>query len=505
MYLIKNAWKNIRRSLGKNILIGIIILIVALSSCLALSIKQAAKKTEEQGLSDINVTANISYDRKSMMEDMQPPTDSSDLNDETSEEDRKAKMKEMFSSQSLSLNELKSYAKASSVKDFYYTMQASLNGNDSLSAIESESDDNAPEGMQGKGKEMESGDFTMIAYSSYDAMSEFQSGVKSIDEGSLFSLESENECIISDELALYNSLEVGDTITFVNPDNSEETFTLTIVGTYTSSDTSSAGFMSSDPANQIYTNYQTLNTMVKTSKANSANSEDSTYISGQVNGTYVFDSVEDYEKFDTQARKLGLDDSYTISSTDITAYEQSLEPLLNLSNYATIFLWIILVIGGIILLIFNIFRLKERKYEIGVLAAIGMNKAKIAFQFMMEMFIITFLSIIIGAGIGSAISVPITNSLLANSTTTNTMDSQMPEGMSTPPNQGNSNNDNVTFGGRDKPQSNVDYISEISSATDIVVIIQLLGIGILLTIISGGISVFVILRYEPLKILSNRE
>ncbi len=49
------------------------------------------------------------------------------------------------------------------------------------------------------------------------------------------------------------------------------------------------------------------------------------------------------------------------------------------------------------------------------------------------------------------------------------------------------------------------YVDEISSATDFTVMLQLLGIAVILTIIAGGFSVLFIMRYEPLKILSNRD
>ncbi|MEI3148252.1 MAG: hypothetical protein V8T10_10180 [Merdibacter sp.] len=48
--------------------------------------------------------------------------------------------------------------------------------------------------------------------------------------------------------------------------------------------------------------------------------------------------MTDYEAFDAECRELGLDEAYTISSTDVNAYEQSLIPLENLSNLAFSFL-----------------------------------------------------------------------------------------------------------------------------------------------------------------------
>ena len=49
-----------------------------------------------------------------------------------------------------------------------------------------------------------------------------------------------------------------------------------------------------------------------------------------------------------------------------------------------------------------------------------------------------------------------------------------------------------------------EYIDSVTSATDLVVVIQLVGVGILLTIVSSLAAVVTITRYEPLKILSSR-
>ena len=43
MYIVRNALRSIARSKGRSILTGIIIFVIALASCLALSIREAAK------------------------------------------------------------------------------------------------------------------------------------------------------------------------------------------------------------------------------------------------------------------------------------------------------------------------------------------------------------------------------------------------------------------------------------------------------------------------------
>ena len=50
-----------------------------------------------------------------------------------------------------------------------------------------------------------------------------------------------------------------------------------------------------------------------------------------------------------------------------------------------------------------------------------------------------------------------------------------------------------------------DDISEVSYSTDPIVILQLIGVGVLLTLVSSLSAVLFIMRYEPLKILTNRD
>lgn len=70
MYIIKNALKSITRNKLRNILIGIIVLVIAISACVALSIRQAAETTKADTLNSMSVSAQISFDRTSAMQEM---------------------------------------------------------------------------------------------------------------------------------------------------------------------------------------------------------------------------------------------------------------------------------------------------------------------------------------------------------------------------------------------------------------------------------------------------
>ena len=71
-------------------------------------------------------------------------------------------------------------------------------------------------------------------------------------------------------------------------------------------------------------------------------------------------------------------------------------------------------IGGVVLVVINMINIRERKYEIGVLRTVGMKKSLLSLQFISELLMVAIVSLLIGAAIGSACSVPVANNLLAN-------------------------------------------------------------------------------------------
>lgn len=544
MYIVKNALRNIWRNKGRNILIMIIALVIALSACIALSIRQSAETTREDTLSGMKITATISVDREQMMKN------TGEENGSSSKEDMRNALKNI---PELTIEEMQTYAKCESVDNFYYSQSASLNSSDSIEPVDTSSDtsdtsetSNDTENQQGnmqfgggmgkpdgngpsvRGGMGEQGDFTLVGYSSEDAMTSFIDGSSKITEGSMFDIDSsDKKCLISSELATLNSLSVGDSITLTNPNDEDEEIDLILSGIYTNSDSTNSesvmGFgASQDPANKIYTSYQCLNAIIEDSEKNATTTTDentgmemSSAIRGQANGTYVFDTVEDYNKFESEARDAGLSDTYIVQSSDLDSYESSLVPLENLSSFAGLFLLIVLIIGAIILVVLNMFNIRNRKYEIGVLTAIGMKKWKVALQFLTETFVVTFVAIIIGTTIGAFTSVPVTNALLENQiSSVQSQQQQVAENFGRGGMDNNSDPGNTPpssdqgfgiKGDKGMVQQSVSYVDSISSATDLTVILKLMLVGLALTIISSLASVIFVGRYEPLKILSQRD
>ena len=555
MYIIKNAFRCIGRSIGRNILIGIIALVIAISACIGLSIRQASENAKTAALEGLSITATISYDRANVMGQMGGGRPGGFGGGGGFDRDQFADL--MGSASSLTLEEYQKYAEASTVQDFYYTLTAYFNGSENFSPVSDETEDSEsdgelngsleeensgrpsgfPGGMGGMmGGMFSSGDFSIIGYSSDSAMTAFINGNASIVDGSMFEQgTSELICVISEELAMYNELAVGDTIIITNPSLETETYTLTISGIYTSSENNDFSMSmfgaSQDPANRIYMSAAALQTVLDASEENSTTitndygRESESKITGTLSATYSFADTESYYAFETEVRTLGLSEDYTVSSSDVSAYENSLAPLDTLSTMAGWFLVVILIIGGVILVVLNIFNVRERKYEVGVLTAMGMKKWKVAAQFMCEILVITMIAVILGAGIGAVSSVPVTNALLEGQVESqNSQQSQMeqnfgrpgdfgggfpggnmggmPGGMPSdlPDDIGGGKN---PFGGMFEGAAN--YITEVDSAMNLTVVFQMIGVGLLLTLVASAASVLFIMRYDPLKILANRD
>ena len=538
MYIFKNAFRCISRAKGRNILIGLVVLLLSVSSCIGLSIKEANRTLKKQYADDMEISATINPKdmRKERNVSLVKLTELSDnplvkaFNYSTS----------VYFAAGDGIEPLDvsgSFKQNKDFKDKYgdvkngetrtttQTEQSSSDSQDSDSPFP-DMPGGFPQGEEGKssGKTFitnnnfffnmaSMNDFTVMAYNRDSAIPEYISSLNAIT-----SSDEELNCVISKSLAEESGLTEGDTFTLKNPDNEEEIYTFTIVGIFDSSESTDTQDTSSNAAftdNYIYISDAAMGKMLSESKETNPetdenNDEENTNaLSANYKGTFIFANLDDYNQFSES-----LGDDYTLVSTDVSNYEQSISQLETLGKYATYFLIVIFIIGAFVLVIINLFSIRNRKYEIGVLTAIGMKKWKVATQFVVELFVVTFAALIIGSAVGSVASVPVTNSLLVTINTEEKSeaedspqfgDSQLPNGDSdrmTPPGgfDGNFKKMMGDFGGDVN-----NYIANISSATDMTVILEMILVGMGLTLISSAAAVTFVMRYEPLKILNNRD
>ena len=328
------------------------------------------------------------------------------------------------------------------------------------------------------------GDFELDGYSSYDAMTEFTEGTSTITDGEMISDFNGFECVISSELATLNSVNVGDTITLKNS-TTEKTYDFKITGIYSSNnDNGDTASMYSKSANKIITGSGIIEQLV---------ADDST-LTTNVTPSFILNSENDIEAFTAEVKEKGLNEYYTVNTNldEITSATESIE---NVKTFATTFLIITLIISSLVLFVINMINIRERKYEIGVFRTIGMSKLKLTMQFVLELLIVSTISLIIGAIIGGFLAKPVGNMLLAN---------EIESSQST---QEEMSNNFGKPGGMDmkfNKGGKIQAIQNMEAVVDFTVVIQLLGIGLLLTLISSLASMISIQRFSPLTILKER-
>ncbi len=472
MYILKNAWINIKRNKGRNLLIGIIIMVITISSCVALSINTSGNKLIE------------SYKNQNQLE-VSFSLDMGKLRDNNSED-------ETMGVERLTAENIENYGNSTYVSGYYYTYEASLSS-ENIEAVDMSEifkkpendniDDKMPENNHGK---MSQGDFRLTAYSDVTYADSFTSGKAKITSGSMITNDDEsNSVVISRDLAENNDLEIGDTITLYWPENTDITYELKITGIFEAEDNSTDNFMNMTALsvqNQMYITTTMMNQILE--NADNPNN---------INAKFYLKNADDLEKFTAEVREKGLSEYYQVSDNteEILA---TLKPIQNISNFSLTFLIVILVVGAIILAVINMINIRDRKYEIGVLRSIGMSKTKVIFQLILELFVIAFASFIIGTAAGYILSQPVTNKMLENE-----INSYQEENQQTRENFGGKN-----FKGPENFMTTTDYIDNLTVSLELGTVLKLFGVSMLLVIISGGVAVIFVTKYEPNKILQNR-
>ena len=495
MYILKNAFVSITRNKGRNLLIGIIIVVIACSATITLAIKSSAKNLIESYENQYDVTATIGINRESMRGEMKMDRN---MSEENRNEQRNNMMNIFSSASNITEEDITSYGDSKYVKDYYYTLSVGVNSS-SLEKVSMSFDTNQGEGGFGKmmerggGREnfqnMESSDFTLTGYSSLSSMEDFISGKYSITEGELSSDFESNTCVINAELATQNDINVNDEITFIDPNNEENTLTLTVTGIFeeTSEKDSMMG-MFTESSNIIITNV----TAVKTLTNNDEN------LKKTLTPTFVLTDKNVIEKFSEELTEKGLSE-YLSVQTNLDQVENATSTISNVSTFATTFLILTLLIGGIVLFVINMINIRERKYEIGVLRTIGMKKSNLTLQFISELLMVAFVSLAIGGLLGAASSVPVSNKLLENEIANQ---------------QEQRENINQNFGGKmnmgDRPMERVSGVpdvqafSKVDAVVDFKVLLQLYALGTILTLVSSTASMISIQKFSPLTILKER-
>ncbi len=517
MYILKNSIISIIRNKGRNILIGIIILVIACSSTVTLAIRNTADRLVKNYEESHDIIAKISFNRKGLAQ-----------NFKGGENARKENIEAFNNIEPITIEDIKNYGNSEKLKGFYYMYSTSLNSDSLTKATDSfeyevenrqtttnsssttTGENTGGERFGGEGFRPErrttinnntttvitkskeifqssrnlTGDFVINGYSSYDAMTEFVSGKYKISEGEMITDFNLYECVISSELATLNQISVGNNIELKNPNKSDKTYQFKVTGIYTdNSSTDDTQNMYSNSANSIITGSGVVELLAQ---------DDSTIVTN-ITPSFIIKSKENVESFIEEVKQKGINEYYTIN-TNIEELDTATKSIKNVETFATTFLIITLIISAIVVVVINMINIRERKYEIGVFRTIGISKFKLTIQFVIELFIVSVIMLSIGTVLGGFLAKPVGNELLKTEIENVKVEEQEIS------NNFGKGPMNMNF----NTNVQVEQINSINAVVDFYVVLELIGIGVFLVLLSSMASMISIQRFSPLTILKER-
>lgn len=481
MFILKNAYISITRNKGRNILIGVIILVIACACTITLAINNTASDLINSYENSYDKELTIAFNRENMRK-----------NFDYSNRDSFESAKDAFNDiETYGLDDIKNYAKSNHIEDYHYTYSISVNGN-SIEKVEMSQDGNGGKRPMG-GFGNNSLDFTLTGYSSIESMSEFIDGTYKMSEikDDAWDIAFDgNYVFMNEELATYNSLSVGDKIKL--QDENENIFEFEIIGIFTDNDTS-------DNRMSMFSN--SVNTIVTNSTALLSITSEYENIKSTINPTFIIDSYENKDEIQKEFYEKGLNENYIVETNEERA-TSGLQSVENVKSFATTFLIITLIIGGVVLIILNMINIRERKYEIGVFRTIGVSKLKLTSQFVTELLMVAIVALIVGAGIGATMSKGVSNSLLSSEIENSTSQKEDIKNNFGRGPSGSMPDFENRFHMNGSP--NIQAYDSIDAVVNIEVIIELLAIGLTLVLLSSFASMVSIQRFSPLTILKER-
>ena len=466
MYLLTNAMKNLVRNKGRNILIAAVTLAIIVSAVVTLTINNAAAKIIDDIRLDLGSKVEVRQDFIEMRQSGLGREDASYISMDTvlSYADSDYLRKTIWSADMYAWSDT-----FFAVGDENFGTGTRTNDDGSVVLVET---------------------MKLVSTSEPDTLADFGT-LREITSGRMFS--GLNEAIISEDIARLNNISIGDIIELRGAYATSAAYSLEVVGIYADyTDEYTMWFFAmygrfaDNRRNEVITSWETLL---------SAGWETNHGL--DMKTEYYLKNPDDIRKFEAEVRAKGLPITYNVSINQ-AAYDKVTGPLSGMKNAAVTFMVVILILGAIVLALLSFMAVRERKYEVGVLRAMGMERGKVAFGMLSEAVMVSVLCLIIGLGAGNAMAQPIANNMLEGRVAA----AEAEEGAS-----GGAGNRVLFAGGQMQTNDTAaGYVpeSEIQVSLGADTIIQIIILTLALAALSGIIGVVIITQYEPLKILRER-
>ena len=131
----------------------------------------------------------------------------------------------------------------------------------------------------------------------------------------------------------------------------------------------------------------------------------------------------------------------------------------------------------------SVLSVRERKYEVGVLRAIGMKKKQLMKTFLYESLIMMIACLMLGMGVGGLMAKPVSSMML--------------EQQKSSPQTGMIGS--ISIGGPAQEELDIGDVQFSTKA-----FLQVSTVGLLISLVSTSVGVVYVMRYEPMEILSER-
>lgn len=500
MNFFKRAWLSMKARKGRSVLQLIIFTVVCVLILSGFTIQSAADKASELAREQLGGTVTLTVDREKQMQAMRDEAASSDSSSTES--------KPQFESSPIDVSDANELAKLNHVAsyNYYSSTQALASGFDPIESsgdTSSSSDETStttetqgPGGGQG-GPQMVDADLSISGLLDSATSTDFEAGTSELTSGVAITSadKDKNVAMVEENLAKENDWKVGDSFTVTSSDGNTKV-TLKIVGIYKTTDSGSdmaQNFSFLNPYNKVYVPYTVANTIKGSDYKNTVDS-----------AVYTMDDVANIFAFEKEAKKVdSIDwDTFKLDAND-TLYQQMIGPINSVASFSKNVVYIVSIAGALILGLLVMMQVRDRKYEMGVLLAIGEKRGKLIAQFFVEILIVALVSFGLAAASSHYVAQLAGNQLLAqqnsstNETTTSTENRGPGGGGQGGPGGFGESVSNLT--------KNTEQIKELDIQVTLEDMLKMGGIGIGIAFISVLLPAALVLRMNPKTILTKQE
>ncbi|KFI04804.1 ABC transporter permease [Bacillus spizizenii] len=484
MNFIKRAFWNMKAKKGKTLLQLFVFTVICVFVLSGLTIQSAAQKSSELARQELGGSVTLQVDRQKQMEKQQ---DSGE--------------KRSFESTPIKVSDANKLAALDHVKSYNYITSASANAGN-FDAIESSSSSSSDSSSSSNTKNGQGGpqriqaDLSIEGVTSTALVDEFSDGDSKITDGRAITKSDvgKNVTVINETLAVENDVSVGDSITIESATDEDTTVKLKVVGIYkttSSGDDQAQNFSFLNPYNKLYTPYTATAALKGDDYKNTIDS-----------AVYYMDDAKNMDAFVKAAKKTSIDfNTYTLNTND-QLYQQMVGPIENVASFSKNVVYLVSVAGAVILGLIVMMSIRERKYEMGVLMAIGEKRWKLIGQFLTEILIVAVIAIGLASVTGNLVANQLGNQLLSQQISSSSDSTQTASGQNGQMPRGGGGMGGGMFGHN---SANVDVIDSLNVAVSMNDMLVLGGIGIIIAIIATLLPSISVLRLHPKTILTKQE